>query len=281
MAAALALLCAPAFADGIPVKDANGTTVNTASKTVTGVEHPLHVAEGENAGAPTPICVDGSGNLCGASTAANQTSANTKLDTLHTDIGTLIGDLAALATGANQTSANTKLDTLHTDLGTLISDLGALSTAANQTSANTKLDTLHADLGPLATAANQASANTKLDTLHADLGPLATAANQASANTKLDTLHADLIARGSTFAPAVTALSTTAAIVLTAGTFTSRIVCNDDASITEYIGGSNVTSGGANGVKLTAGQCWDVSHTTAAIYAVAASGTPNARGVQY
>jgi len=87
--------------------------------------------------------------------------------------------------------------------------------------------------------------------------------------------------QGFTFPPAVTALSTTAAIVLPSGSYVARIICNDDASIAIYIGASNVTAAGANGVKLSAGQCWDVSHTTAAIYAVSASGTPNARGVQY
>jgi hypothetical protein len=55
-----------------------------------------------------PIAV----NTTGLATEAKQDVTNTKLDTLHTDIG----------------STNTKLDTLHTDIG----------------STNTKLDTLSA-----------------------------------------------------------------------------------------------------------------------------------------
>lgn len=83
-------------------------------------------------------------------------------------------------------------------------------------------------------------------------------------------------------APSVVALSTTAAVVLAASSNPiSRTVCNDDATITEYFGPATVTNAGANGVKLTAGQCWDFSHNTAAIYGVSASATPNARVVQY
>ena len=87
---------------------------------------------------------------------------------------------------------------------------------------------------------------------------------------------------GSAIAPAVVALSTTAAQVLATGTtFSSRVVCNDDASIVEYFGPASVTNTGANGVKVSPGQCWDFSHNTAAIFGVSASATPNARVVQY
>ena len=89
-------------------------------------------------------------------------------------------------------------------------------------------------------------------------------------------------ATGSTLAPAVVALSTTAAQVRATGTtFVSRTVCNDDAAIIEYFGPASVTTAGANGIKLSPGQCWDFSHNTAAIFGVSASATPNARAVQY
>lgn len=75
--------------------------------------------------------------------------------------------------------------------------------------------------------------------------------------------------------------SSTATLVLAAGgNLVSRTVCNSDASIIEYAGKSTVT-GASDGVKLTPGSCWDFSHTTAPIYVIAASSTPNAMGVWY
>lgn len=58
----------------------------------------------------------------GSATAALQTTGNTKLDTLHTDLG-------LLATAAAQTSSNTKLDTLHTDLAALTDGTQRVKTA--------------------------------------------------------------------------------------------------------------------------------------------------------
>lgn len=108
-------------------------------------------------------------------------------------------------------------------------------------------------------------------TITAPLGNQATGASVSTTNSV-----------GSTLAPAVVALSTTAGQVLASGSsFVSRVVCNDDASITEYFGPSSVTNAGANGVKVLPGQCWDFSRNTAAIYGVSASATPNARVVQY
>ena len=86
-------------------------------------------------------------------------------------------------------------------------------------------------------------------------------------------------ALGTTFSPTQVTLSTSATQVLASGTYASRQVCNTDAAITEYIGPSGVTS--STGMQLPPGWCWDASHTTAAIYAVAASATPVATAVQY
>lgn len=84
---------------------------------------------------------------------------------------------------------------------------------------------------------------------------------------------------GTTFAPTQVTLSTSAAQVLASGTFSSRQVCNSDTAIIEYIGATGVTS--STGIPLQPGACWDASHTTAAVFAVAASGSPVASVVQY
>lgn len=112
------------------------------------------------------------------------------------------------ASAANQVTANGKLDTLHTDLGTVITNTGASATAANQTSANTKLDTLHSDLSGISTAANQTSANTKLDTLHTDLGTLATSAAQTTAQTSLTAIASSVANILAPFAGTATATIT-------------------------------------------------------------------------
>lgn len=140
--------------------------------------------------------VDGSGvtqpvSLSGVATAANQASELTKLDTIHTDLGTIDGHVDGLETLV--TSTNAKLDTIHTDLGTIDSHVDGLETAVAST--NTKLDTIHGDVDGLETLAT--SANTKLDTLHADLGSIDGHVDGletlvTSTNTKLDTLHTDV-----------------------------------------------------------------------------------------
>lgn len=85
-------------------------------------------------------------------TAAKQDTQSTKLDTLHTDLGTTIAG---------------KLDTLHSDIGTTLhADVDGLEA---------KLDTLHSDLD---------NVEPKLDTLHTDLA--------TTLAGKLDTLHTDI-----------------------------------------------------------------------------------------
>lgn len=88
-------------------------------------------------------------------------------------------------------------------------------------------------------------------------------------------------AKGSTFSPTQVTLSTAAVLVLNAAGagIVSRQVCNADSAIVEYIGATGVTS--ATGMPLQPLACFDVSRTTAAIYAVAASGTPQIAVVQY
>lgn len=97
--------------------------------------------------------------LSGISTAANQTSSNTKLDTLHTDLTAIDSHVDGLETLV--TATNTKLDTVHTDLGTIDTHVDGLETLV--TSTNTKLDTLHTDLGTIATNQGVPSGGPKVE----------------------------------------------------------------------------------------------------------------------
>lgn len=100
------------------------------------------------------------GKLTGVATAANQTSTNTKLDTLHADL------TAALPAGTNLIG---KVGIDQTTPGTtngVVVNSSALptgaATAANQTSTNTKLDQLHTDLiSALPTGSNTIGAVTQ------------------------------------------------------------------------------------------------------------------------
>jgi hypothetical protein len=75
------------------------------------------------------------------------------------------------------------------------------------------------------------------------------------------------------FAVTQTALSTTAGLVLAARATRRRAtIRNLDAAINVYLGGAAVTS--ANGMLLKPGEAY-IKRSTAAIYAVAASGTPS------
>lgn len=85
---------------------------------------------------------------------------------------------------------------------------------------------------------------------------------------------------GTTFAPSQISLSTSSAQVLaTLATPNARQVCNIDTAIIEYVGATGVTT--TTGLPIYPGTCWDASHTTAAIFAVAASATPKVAVVQY
>lgn len=86
---------------------------------------------------------------------------------------------------------------------------------------------------------------------------------------------------GNTFSPAQVALnsSTATQVLATLSSPSGRNVCNMDTAINIFIGPSNVTS--STGIRLVPGACWDMSHTTAAIFAISASATPTAAGVQY
>ena len=138
----------------------------------------------------------------GISTATNQTTTHTKLDTLITTLGdvdlntdtletlqtstntkldSVNVNLALQATASNQATTHSKLDAVNTNLSTIDTTLGSQATASNQTTTHTKLDavnsnlsTIDTTLGSQATASNQATTHTKLDTVNTNLGLLAT-----------------------------------------------------------------------------------------------------------
>lgn len=86
--------------------------------------------------------------------------------------------------------------------------------------------------------------------------------------------------RGSTFAPAQVSVTTTATQILAVTTLPSgRIVRNMDTTATMFIGPSGVTP--SNGFPVYAGESFDASHTSAAIYGIVSTGSVTAAGVQY
>lgn len=155
--AALLLTSAPAYAappnSSITGKDASGSNVTLGAVSDGTLKSPAH------------SLVDATGAVVNPASSDLQTSANTKLDTLHTDN-------ASQATAALQTTGNTSLATLATASA-------SQATAALQTTGNTSLATIATNSGTQATAANQTSANTKLDTLHTDNTSLLAAVNGA------------------------------------------------------------------------------------------------------
>lgn len=103
----------------------------------------------------------------------------------------------------------------------------------------------------------------------------------ANGNLNVNVKVGGAVTIGTTFSPAQVTLNNASAtqILGTSATPAGRSICNIDAAIVEYIGGAAVTT--ANGIPLQPSGCWDASHTSAAIYGIAASGTPKAAGVQY
>ena len=101
-------------------------------------------------------------------------------------------------------STDTKLDTLHTDLGTLNTSVIAnlppsgVALASNQTTANGHLNTIANSFGTQATAGNQTTANAHLNTLATASSSQATAGNQASAVAHLNTIASNSELQGFT-----------------------------------------------------------------------------------
>jgi|GEM_PF-4502031 len=216
--AAIALATASgAQADNYILKDSTGTNVTFASKVINGITYPWHLMCVFFGGSCVAVNGDSSGNIgvnvqssalpAGAATATGQATGNASLGSIDTK-------LSSQATSANQTSANTKLDQIHSDLVAGVAVTGSAlptgaSTGAKQdtgnasaasidgklTSTNTKLDQIHADLAPAATAAAQATGNASLGSIDTKLTSQATAANQTAtqANPGSDATKANAV----------------------------------------------------------------------------------------
>lgn len=128
---------------------------------------------------------DNTGNKANVNSSKEVLVKDTTADTSLASIDT---KLTSQATAANQTSANTKLDTLHTDFGVVEGkqDTGNTSLASIDTKAsttNTNLATLHTDFGIV--EGKQDTGNTSLASIDTKLTSQATAANQATELTRL------------------------------------------------------------------------------------------------
>ena len=101
-------------------------------------------------------------------------------------------------------STDTKLDTLHSDLGTLNTSVIAnlppsgVALASNQTTANGHLNTIANSFGTQATATNQTTANGHLNTLATASSTQALASNQTTAITHLNTIASNSELQGFT-----------------------------------------------------------------------------------
>lgn len=74
--------------------------------------------------------------------------------------------------------------------------------------------------------------------------------------------------------------STTTLVLASGQNFVKRVICNTDASIIIYAGTSAITS--STGLPIQPKTCINYFElSTAAIYAISASGTPTAAGLQY
>jgi len=98
--------------------------------------------------------LDSAGAIISPATATNQTSTNTKLDTV----------IARTPVLGSAVSANATPVVIASDQGALPLPTGA-ATSANQTTSNSSLATIVTNTTSIATAGNQSSTNTKLDTL--------------------------------------------------------------------------------------------------------------------
>lgn len=102
---AIAAAASPAAADNYPVRDGAGVPQTFCSRLISAVQWPCHLMFGLNGSTPTAVTIDGSGNLdvnvqvsalpSGAATAANQASANTKLDSTISAINAMAAKLPA------------------------------------------------------------------------------------------------------------------------------------------------------------------------------------------
>jgi len=134
---------------------------------------------------------------------AEQGQSLKKLNTLMSEHTTSQTTTTA-SVNALKLSTDTKLDTLHSDLGTLNTSVIAnlppsgVALASHQTTANSHLNTIANSFGTQATASNQSTANGHLNTLATASSSQATAGNQASAVAHLNTIASNSELQGFT-----------------------------------------------------------------------------------
>ena len=132
-----------------------------------------------------------------ASVDALKLSTDTKLDTLHSDLGTLNTSVVAnlppsgVALASHQTTANSHLNTIANSFGTQ-------ATASNQSTANGHLNTISLATSTQATASNQTAQTTHLNTIALATSTQATASNQSTANGHLNTIASNSELQGYT-----------------------------------------------------------------------------------
>lgn len=210
--------------------------------------------EGTLGGTSVTVKVSGADGVLRTQMTLSSTGINTTLLTVPAG-----GSVQAVVTGGSPSALYLQLGGIGSAGGSSSSGGGAIS-------------------GPLGTQSIAASvAETLCSGCDVTEGSTGDAANAATVLGQLKQANV----RGTTFAPAAIALnsSTATQVLATLTNPNGRGVCNADLAITEYIGSSGVTA--ATGIPVLPQGCYDLSHTSAAIYSISQSGTPNMVGVQY
>ena len=139
-----------------------------------------------------PVETGGSSSLplpSGASTLAEQQTQTTHLSQIETASETIT---TTVATAANQTTTNSKLDTLLSQTDGIEANVDGLEGSATTTATNTtaiagSVDQLEGYVDGLETLVT--STNSKLDTVATNQASQATAANQSMTNTRLQEIE--------------------------------------------------------------------------------------------
>ena len=204
LAAAFALLCVrPALADNYPVRDGSGAMQTFCSKLVSGLQFPCHLLYGLFGTTPTPVAVDGSGNVgvnvqssaLPAGAATNATVAET-----HATPGSDAAKAGAVqgVTGGKPVGMAAQIgafvDGAIATLGTTTdaacgTDNGTCSLVALQKRTNQRLSSAITTLGSPAQdgSVTQLHADMTTGQVHVDLGALLTRLNALPTNVAQET----------------------------------------------------------------------------------------------
>lgn len=154
------------------------------------------------------------------------------------------------STSANQTTANTSLATIATNTT-------GVATAANQTTGNTSLATIATNTTGVSTAANQATGNASLATIATNTTGVSTSANQTNGTQKsqIATPTAGTVTQAA-ITVGTTAVRLTVSGSAPSATRSVLVATVDASSIAKfYVGSSSVTNTGATrGPQIVYGQ---------------------------